>query len=217
MVRWSRRLTILAGPAGVVVLTLAAVITSLAYVGSSGGRYSLLNHFISELGHTAESEASAVMNIGMLVGGILFGLFMVGVALHLRGILRGVMLIGGVLVGASGGLVGIFPMNVDLASHAVVAIGFFGGALLLLAIFSLATALARQPTYPRWMSALCLPAIVCSAVFLYLLVSTGAQALVAPVGERDPFLLITLAEWGALIGVLFWVMAIAIWRARQPE
>lgn len=217
MERWSRRLSLSAGPAGVVILTIAIWIASMAYVGSSGERYSPLNHFISELGHTAESEASAVMNAGLLIGGPLFSLFMIGIALRFRGIVRPALLVGGALVGLSGGLVGIYPMDVDLARHALVAIGSFAGMLLMLAIFALATALAHPPVYPRWLAVLPAPAVICSMVFLYLLVTTGLQVLAAPAGERAPVLLITVVEWGALIGLVIWVIAIVLWWLRQPD
>lgn len=217
MQRWSRRLTLSAGLTGVIVLMLAIWITALAYIGSSGERYSPFNHFISELGHTTESEAAAIMNSALLIGGLLFSLFMIGTALRFRGVVRPLLLITGVFVGLSGGMVGIYPMDVDLVSHAIVAIGFFAGMLLMLTLFMIATALARSSVYPRWLAALPVPAIICSAIFLYLLVQTGAQTLAAPAGERDPVLPITVVEWGALTGLLIWVIAIAVWQMRQPD
>ena len=214
---WSRRLTVVPGFIGVAVMALGALITAFAYAGSGQEPYSPFNHFVSELGNTQESALAGVFNVGLLIGGLAFALFTIGVGLRFRGVMRYAVAIGGALVGISGALVGVFPMDVNPTTHGLVALLFFEGSLVLLVLFSVYVALARQAAYPGRLALVALPMIVSNAVFVVLVRTSSTGALAAPVGERDPFLLITTSEWGVIVFLLAWVAAIATWRMRQPE
>lgn len=213
----SRRLTILPGIIGVVVITLGAIVTALGYTGGQGQSYWPLNHFVSELGHTQESELASVFNIALIVGGLAYGIFMVGVGLKFSGIMRYVIAIGGMLAGIFGALVGVFPMDVNLETHGQVALGFFEGSLVLLVIFSLYVGFSKQTAYPRWMALIALPMIISNAIFVYLVLNGGPDALAAPESGRLDFWLTTTAEWGVIIFLLVWVSIITIWRINQPD
>jgi hypothetical protein len=214
---WSRRLTIVPGFVGAAVIALGALVTAFPYAGTAQEPYSPLNHFVSELGNTQESALAGVFNVALVIGGLAFALFMTGVGLRVRGVMRGVLAIGGALVGISGALVGVFPMDVNPTTHGLVALLFFQGSLVLLVLFSVYVALARQAAYPGWLALVALPMIVSNAVFVVLVRSSGTGALAAPVGERDPFLPITTSEWGVIVFLLAWVAAIATWRVRQSD
>jgi len=214
---WSRRLTIVPGFVGAAVIALGALVTAFPYAGTAQEPYSPLNHFVSELGNTQESALAGVFNVALVIGGLAFALFMTGVGLRVRGVMRGVLAIGGALVGISGALVGVFPMDVNPTTHGLVALLFFQGSLVLLVLFSVYVALARQAAYPGWLALVALPMIVSNAVFVVLVRSSGTAALAAPVGERDPFLPITTSEWGVIVFLLAWVAAIATWRVRQSD
>ena len=214
---WSRRLMIGAGIIGVIVLTAGALLTAFAYIGAQGQSYSPFNHFVSELGHTQESEQAGLFNIALNVGGIAYGLFMIGVGLKFSGWIRYVMVIGGALVGISGALVGTFPMDVNLPVHGQVALGFFEGSLLLLVIFSLYVGFAKQTAFPRWMAWVALPMIISNAIFVYLVLSGGESALAEPTGGRPDFWLLTASEWGVIIFALVWVSVLTIWRMARAD
>jgi hypothetical protein len=96
----------------------------------------------------------------LLVPGLLYGLFMMGVGLRFTGLMRCVFVIGGVLVG-------VFPMDVNLETHGQVALGFFEGSLVLMTIFALYVGLARQTAFPRWLALVPIPMIVSNAAFVY--------------------------------------------------
>ena len=214
---WSRRLTVGAGLIGVAVISLGVLITAFAYAGPTQEPYSPFNHFVSELGNTQESELAGLFNIALVIGGLAFALFTIGVGLRLRGVLRYVFVTGGALVGISGALVGVFPMDVTPATHQLVAFLFFEGSLVLLVLFSAHVAFARRPAYPGRLALAALPMIVSNAVFVVVVRSSGTGALAAPASERGPFLLVTTAEWGVLVFLLAWVAAFALWRARLRE
>jgi hypothetical protein len=213
----SRRLTIIPGIIGVIILTLGAIITALGYTGAQGQTYWPLNHFVSELGHTQESELASVFNIALIIGGLAYGIFMVGVGLKFSGIMRYVIAIGGLLAGISGALVGVFPMDVDLQTHGQVALGFFEGSLVILVIFSLYVGLSKQTAYPRWMALIALPMIISNAIFVYIVLNGGPDALAAPEGGRPDFWLTTTSEWGVIIFLLVWVSIITVWRIKNPD
>jgi uncharacterized membrane protein YciS (DUF1049 family) len=217
MSSWSRRLTIVPGFLGAAIITLGALITAFPYVGGQGQNYSPFNHFVSELGHTQESELASLFNIALIVGGLLYGVFMIGVGLRFTGIMRYVIAIGGMLAGIAGALVGVFPMDVDLATHGQVALAFFEGSLVLLILFSLYVAFGRQTAYPRWLALVALPMIISNAIFVYIVLNGGEDALAAPTTGRADFWLTTVAEWGVIIFLLMWVTVIAIWRAAHED
>lgn len=217
MSNWSRRLTIIPGYVGTTVLIVAALVTALTYVGVDGLRYSPLNHFVSELGHTQDSELAAVFNIALIFGGLMMGLHLVGVGLRFRSFFRYVVAVSGAVVGVAGALVGVFPMDVNTNMHRLVALGFFEGSLLLLVLFSLFVGLTRQRAYPRWMAFLAVPMLAANLVFLNELRVDGIDALAIALAVREPFRLICASEWAVILFLLLWVVVMMLWRARQPN
>lgn len=217
MSNWSRRLTIIPGYVGTTVLAIATLVTALTYVGAEGQRYSPLNHFVSELGHTQDSELAIVFNLALVFGGLMMGLHLVGVGLRFRSFFRYVVAVSGALVGVAGALVGVFPMDVNANMHQLVALGFFEGALLLLVVFSAFVGLTRQRAYPRWMALLALPMLAANLVFLNELRVDGIDALAIALAVREPFRLICASEWAVIVFLLLWVVVMMFWRARQTD
>jgi hypothetical protein len=213
----SRRLIIVPGLLGALVITIGSLITAFPYVGGMGQSYSPFNHFVSELGHTQESELASVFNIALIIGGLSYGVFMVGVGLKFTGVLRLIISIGGALAGISGALVGVFPMDVDLATHGQVALGFFEGSLVLLVIFALAVWFGKNSPYPRWTALATLPMIISNALFVFQVLTGGESALAAPEGGREQFWIVTMSEWGVIIFLLAWVSALTIWQIAHPD
>ena len=46
----------------VIVIVVGSILTSFAYTGEAGEAYSMLNHYISELGELSQSEWAPVFN-----------------------------------------------------------------------------------------------------------------------------------------------------------
>lgn len=86
------------GLAGAMVVLLCALVTALFYSAPAGEPYSLLNHFISELGEVGVSLLAWLFNLGLIAGSLLFIPFSLGLGLSLPGWLSKVGM-------------GIFPMN----------------------------------------------------------------------------------------------------------
>ncbi len=215
METWSRRLTVLPGYIGAGVIIFGCVVAALGYVGTGGEHYSLLRYFVSELGHTQESELSAVFNSCLFIGGIFSGVFMLGVGLSFRWIAGYAFAIAGVVVAGGGALVGVYPMDVNLPMHRQVALLFFQGSLVLMGAYSLLVLLPGQRVYPRWMAFTTLPMIVSNAILLRIIFSSGVSALAKPEGGRPEFWPVTVAEWGVIIFLLLWVLLVSYYRMRH--
>lgn len=215
----TRRLGVLGGLIGAIVMTVGLIVTAFAFVGLQGQSYNPLNHWVSELGDTNASELWFVFSIVLIIGAIGFGLHMAEVGRRFGGIWRWIFTIGGVFVALFGGLVGVFPMNVNLDAHQDVALIFFGSSMGLITLFSLYVGISRQKAYPRWMALVGVPMVISAAIFLNNVFS-GSESLenplAAPTGPRDPTDIVTISEWGIIIFILAWVIITAIYHANHP-
>lgn len=211
-----RRVFSIFGIAGVGVIAVGCLLTALAFTGQQGQRYSPLNHFISELGYVGVSQWAAVFNTGLIIGGICLGIFLVGLALSLTGVLRYLFLIVGVIAGIGGTLVGVYPMN-NLEAHATVAMIFFQMGGVVIALFSLYIWFSKQTIYPRWIVGIGILCVISFASFLSIVLPGGTDALAAPGGERPDVWITTVWEWAILITLLIWMFVVAFYFGRAPE
>ena len=209
-----RTITYAAGLIGCAVLTLGAIITALAYRGRTGEPYSLLNHFVSELGEVGVSELAWLFNGALFIGGLCLAVFLLGLALRLRGWFGAVFGVVGLITGISGALVGVFPMN-NLVPHARVAMTFFDMGLLATLLFSLYVLFSRQRLFPKWFLAPSLLATAFFVGFLYLPQPHASesedmvQSAVRLMANRPAVWPTAILEWGVIIAVLVWVVAVA--------
>jgi hypothetical membrane protein len=203
----------LAGMAGALTIGGAAFIAAIVYRGTHGQAYSPLNHWVSELGQTGVSELAIVFNFGLVVGGILFAMFMIGLAGARTGLLR--LLYGalGVVAGIAGAFVGIFPMN-NLDAHGKAALTFFILGWVVVGLASIDFLRDRDPRFPWWLAiigALTVAAFLGFLVVLYPLLS--GDGLAAP-DVRPNVWIVPILEWAVLIGILAWVFLTGLtwWR-----
>jgi hypothetical membrane protein len=215
----SYRLTYIAGFIGSLALTLGSIITALAYTGANGQRYSPLNQFVSELGELGVSAQAGVFNLGLIISGISFAVFMVGLATMIKGRLRYPFAIIGLIVGLFGMLVGVFPMN-NLDTHRLVAFTFFNTGWIAIALFTLYIIFAKPPDFPRW---LIIPGVLTVVSFIAFLVTirlsgpTGSATLSAPSLENRPDVWwTTIFEWLVIVTITAWTALVSfhLWRTR---
>ncbi|MGA2976238.1 MAG: DUF998 domain-containing protein [Spirochaetia bacterium] len=124
------------GIGGSLLVGASIAAAALTYTGEHGEPYSLLNHFISELGQVGVSRNAWLFNAGLIAAGILFILFCIGLRLSLRGIWSILGAAAGVCAGAFCSGVGVFPMN-DLRMHLFVAMWFFRCGLATTLLFAI--------------------------------------------------------------------------------
>lgn len=206
---------IAAGLVGTTVMTVGSVVTALVYQGSDRESYSPFNHWVSELGEIGVSELATVFNVGLVVGGLMFAVFMAGLAITRTGPLRVVFGIVGVIAGLAGTGVGLFPMN-DLSRHAPVALTFFNLGWIAVGLASLDFVFRPDPRFPRWLTAIGAATVVAFVAFLITLRTEGLMAddgLASPAIRRSFWIVPTL-EWALIVGIIAWVFLTA-WAWRQ--
>lgn len=209
------------GLTGAVVVSSATLLTALAYRGQGGDAYSILNHFISELGESGVSQLDWLFNLGLLAGGILFLPFILGLALSLPGWLSRLGGVAGVLAAISLSGVGIFPMN-NLEPHILAAMTYFRSGLLTVLLFGLA--IQFQPSgwvvINKWANLISLVTVACYSLFLiYMQIPTGRDTSNLDLSwmvSRPTIMPLAILEWTIFFSTILWFAVIAISRKRSP-
>jgi hypothetical membrane protein len=152
---------------GTLLIITGVVIASISYRGRKHERYSLFNHFISELGEVGISKNARVFNTGMIMGGILFLPLMVGLGLRLNSIFGWLGTTFGLAAAISATLVGVFSME-RLTPHRRAAMTFFRSGLLTVLFFTIAvfTQSGEQKIIPPSLNIIGIIALACYSTFL---------------------------------------------------
>jgi hypothetical membrane protein len=210
------RFSPLLGIAGSVLIAAAVAAVALAYVGLHGERYSLLNHFISELGQLGVSRAAWLFNAGLIVSGFLFIPFSIGLGMRFGSVWAYLGMAAGIGAGIFCAGVGIFPMN-RLGPHIFTAMWFFRFGLLTTLLFGIAM---RR----RLGSLFSLIAVAAYAGFLVLagMPRAGGGDPLDPssYAHRPPFWLLAVVEWAVFFATILWFLGVALVvsaRARRSE
>lgn len=208
------RLAIRAGLLGSSIIAAGSVVTALAYTGSKGQPYSPLNHFVSELGELAVSKLAVVFNTALIIGGVLFVVFMIGLAAAGQGLLRWAYGLIGAIAGIGGAFVGVFPMDY-LRVHSLAALTFFVLGLVTVLLASIDFVRRPDPRFPRSLSVLGGATVAAFAAFLVILF--GEAGGLAHPDERVAVWPLTIFEWLLIVGILLWVFLTALswWRATR--
>ena len=199
------------------VILAAVIVTAAVYRGREGERYSPLNHFISELGETGVSRLAPVFNGALILGGMLFVPFIVGLGTQLNSFWSMLAMLAGLGTCVACVAVGFFPMN-RLELHSKAALAFFRLGLVMVTLFSIAV-LAQPPdrvVLPYGSVFFGALTALAYAAFLFLhgrrAAETGpAQAhSLDATPERPRIWLLPILEWAVLATTLFWFAGIAI-------
>ena len=199
-------------------ILVGAVVTASAYVGPTGEAYSPFNHFISELGETGQSRLALVFNAGIVIGGLGLGLFLFVLAGHLTARYRPTLMLAALVSGASGTLVGIFPMDTHEA-HRLVSGVFFCTGWIVVAIFSAWLARHRAAGLPGWLLVVGAGSIAIFLAFLAVYATYRPADPNAPIMVRSAVWAVPLLEWASLLSLLAWfvcVSAVLLRRRRWP-
>jgi len=213
-----RKLASSCGFIGVGLIAIPTLITMLFYRGVDGESYSILNHFISELGEVGVSRLAPLFNTGLVAGGLFLALFMLALSLYLRNFLAYLAGAAGIASGISCSLVGVFPMN-QLAMHFRVAMSFFRFGLIAVLLFTGAILLDRRKLISKWMV---IPGIVTTLAFgsfLYLpdLLGMGMEVSLAVPKIRPEFWPLSFLEWTVFFTVMAWILAISVYLHRWRQ
>lgn len=188
------------GILGSLMILIGLFIPQIGYSGRQGEAYSILNHFVSELGEMGVSHLAIVFNIGLLIGGVFYLVFMIGLGLYIENFVAKIAMTLGVLTSICASLVGVFPMN-NLEPHYLVAMGFFFGALITLGVFTIAILLQKEAKMPKYFSIGGIIVVLVYAWFLYSLFSGNTSSLVN-FENRPNIWTLPILEWAAILSVI---------------
>jgi len=201
------------GLAGASAAALGTLISALAYRGRDGERYSLFNHFISELGEVGVSQLAWVFNLGLILCGALLLVCGTGLGLLIPGLWAKLALFSGVLTSIAVAAVGVFPMN-KINAHIRAATAYFRMGLVMVILYTIAIFTQPEPPIlPRAIGLVGLPAICAYAFFLLYMhaVSRTGQAVLSPaLVARPRFWTMTIAEWMIFWTTVPWLFAVAM-------
>ena len=203
-----------AGMAGAIAILAGSVAAAIAYTGKAGEAYSPLHHFVSELGEPGVSALGPEFNVGLIVGGIGFAVFMAMLASSTTGAPRVAYGVVGVIAGIAGFFVGVFPMNFT-AQHGLAAMTFFNLGWIAVALASIDFVRRRDPRFPRRLAVVGGLTVL---AFIAFLVSIRVDPIIAesapgtPV-ERPTVWVVPALEWAVIAGILLWTFLVAwTWR-----
>jgi hypothetical protein len=210
------------GLTGSLLIICCILITGLVYRGKQGERYSIFNHYISELGEVGVSRLAPLFNLGLIVGGLVLMPFIVGMGLALGSLWGKIALVVGIWTALSCAAVGLFPMN-HVKSHTWVAMSYFRSGLVTVLLFSLAVfaQTAEFEIVPKLSNLAGLFSVLCYAAFL-LIADTSTKKeesenkVLDPEAqpERPRFWHMTILEWMVFFSTILWFLIIALFTLR---
>jgi hypothetical membrane protein len=200
------------GFAGIGFTILAVFYPALVYRGKRGERYSLLNHFISELGEVGVSRAAWFFNTCLLLGGLVLMPYVILLGVSFASLLGWLGAAAGIAAVLGVAAVGIFPMN-NLKFHVIAAMTFFRAGLMMVFLFGLATLFQPngKTVVPQGATLLNLLAFLAYGVFLTLPRAWKKEQKPADmldpeqVPERPRLWALAILEWLVFFSTIAWL------------
>ncbi|MGB7538971.1 MAG: DUF998 domain-containing protein [Anaerolineales bacterium] len=199
------------------IILAALSIPIRMYTGRAGEKYSVLNHFVSELGEVGVSRGAKVFNGGLIAAGALFIPFTLGLGFSIQNFWAKFGMIAGIWTAVWLLLIGVFPMN-SLKLHIIAALSFFDGGLATILFFTVG--LWMQPAgmgiLPRvmpWIGVVC---IMIYIVFLTLNPRPSSDRVAGdflrldPLKNRPRIWMIPISEWLVVFLSILWYLSTAL-------
>ncbi len=205
------------GLVGGIAAALVVGVSGLAYRGKRLERYSVFNHYISELGEVGVSRYARLFNAGLIVAGLTQLPFIAGLTLAIGNLWAFLGAAAGLVTGVACAMVGVFPMN-DLPSHSRAAMTFFRAGLAMMLLYSIAIAVPSegQAGVPKAGLLFSLLGLVAYLSFLILVrggaVSDQIGDFLNPESqkERPRFWALPAVEWSIFFTTILWFFGLAL-------
>jgi hypothetical membrane protein len=202
------------GVAGSALVAACSLLAALAYSGRAGERFSLLNHFVSELGEVGVSPLAWLFNLGLIAGGLLILSFSIGLGLALPGISAKLGMLAGIVTAVSLAGVGLFPMN-NLDPHVFAAMTYFRLGLVTVFFFGIAVHLQPRGSIliDRRANLVSLLAFLSYAAFL-IYIQVGPSLDASPLdpswqSSRPEVWPLAVLEWVIFFSTLVWFFTLS--------
>jgi hypothetical membrane protein len=200
------------GFAGTGLIILAIFIPILFYRGKLAERFSLLNHFISELGEVGVSQAAWVFNAGLFIGGLVLLPYIISLGITFGSLLGWLGTAAGIVAVLGVAAVGILPMN-NLNPHIIAAMTYFRAGLVMVLFFGLAIQFQPRANIPIPKSANFLSLVTFLAYGAFLTVPMFRKEPQDPnevldpqaIPERPCISLMAILEWLVFFSTVAWM------------
>lgn len=197
------------------IILMGLIIPQFGFLGLQNESYSMLNHFVSELGDIVVSEWHMIFNLSLFVGGIFMIPFILGLARYIGTTMAKISAVIGLICAVGCSLVGVYPMNY-LLPHTIVSMTFFIGSIFLTIAMIITIFLQKEQKIPKWPTAVGIAALTFLGLFFSVDMSAMEGHFSGELNEmfaefdRPAFLDIAFYEWGVVLGVLIFIAIIAI-------
>jgi len=194
------------------IALFGSLVTAIFYRGKEGESYSVLNHYISELGERGVSKLAWVFNLSMILAGLCLVLTCISLGLVLPGIAPVIAIEFGFFYGFCLSFSGVFPMNKP-KTHGQAVMTHFRTGLITVVIFSLGIAIqpAAELIISRWFSLAGLPVIIFFAAFWIMAPRLHQED--NPISnediERPVVWPLVIVEWMIFLTTILWFVLIA--------
>jgi len=195
------------GIMGAVIGFVFILSATIGYVGRSGEPYSMLNHFISELGELGVSHLAWLFNLGLILAGFVFLPFLIGLGLYIENKIAKIALVFGIISAIAIILVGFFPMNY-LLPHYLAAMTFFFGGMITVAVFTIAIFFQEDAKIPK---TFIIPGLITIFTFIYFLFFIDVGDLSTIFTSRPDILLIAIFEWVVYFAIIGYMLLVAVY------
>ncbi|MGY5875558.1 MAG: DUF998 domain-containing protein [Candidatus Thorarchaeota archaeon] len=193
------------GILGSVIGYVFILVPMIPYTGRLSEPFSIFTHYVSQLGELEVSEFAWMFNLGMILAGITFIPFMIGLGRYLENNIAKIAAIGGAYSSVSIVLVGIYPMDFS-TEHVLAAMSFFFSGMIMVVLWAISILMQRTAKIPKAFS---VGGLVNAAIF--------AGFLFGPDYEIPGFSLRITLEWGIYFAIVSYllVMAVYVWRKER--
>lgn len=182
------------GLLGTISMLIALFIPQIGYKGLQNEPYSMLNHYVSQLGELGVSHFALIFNIGIFIGGLLYIPFNIGFGKYIGNRVAKIGIILGIITAIAGSLVGIFPMNY-LVPHMIVSMTFFYAGMISIGFFTAGILIQKKPKISRYFSIVGFVVIIIFFMFL-----SGGFGI----------LTIAIFEWAAVLSIVIFLSFFSI-------
>jgi len=200
------------GFTGTGLILLAVILPLFFYHGKQGERFSMLNHYISELGEVGVSRAAWIFNTGLILAGLVMLPYVVGLGSAFSSLLGWLGTAAGITAVLGVAAVGVFPMN-NLQAHTIAATTYFRAGLVMVFFFGLAIFFQTggKTGVPQSANSLSLIAFLAYAAFLLWPLTKKKEPEQAeppdPLQEpeRPRVLALPTLEWLVFFSTILWL------------
>ena len=214
-----KKLVYISGLTGSAIVILCSLITAIVYRDINGHPYDILNHFISELGETGVSALAPLFNTGLIIGGLIFIIFMISLGLYIGTIPGYIASIIGAFSAIACSLVGFNPMN-NIEVHTKVAMWFFYGGLITIIFFSIAIIFDKRKMLSKKLLIPGIITILSFTTFLWLprAAHPDIKWTLNPSNiVRPEIWWNTIFEWLVFLTIIAWIISVSVYLIKRKN